>query len=526
MGVNMSIIDKLLYQFGYLKAGSASAGQTKYPAHLLASAGAEAWSMPSPGVYENQAKLYAKLSWVYGAISRTAETAALQPLNVKELKGEETEDIPNHDFELLLNDPNPLHSRFEFFTATFSFLALTGNSYWWLNRASEEEPPAEIWIIPSYKIMPEPDNKLYLKGYIYEPGNGEEPVPLPPWQVVHFKSFNPLHEFVGMSAVEPLATTSATDLKAQDWSYRYFGENNARLPGILAFKDIINDPQWNDIKSDVTNAAKMRNFLMLRGVGDNVNWIQAAASQKDMQYIEQRDFTKNEIYSIYAPGYASMVDVNATEANSLAGKQTFLEFGIWPRLVAVAQKITKGILRAYGEKLVAEFDDPRQVDRTLELEEQKLYAISHTINEIRQKYYEDDELEDDRGLLLPAQVGLLQIPVEWVTGEEPEPVPTPLLQGPVADPNAVPGIEEEPFEPEEGGSPPAQPEMPGEVRADLRRWHHHALNALKKKKPAATTFTSNKIPPALGAAIGEALKGAQNAAEVNAIFRNAWIGYP
>jgi len=500
--------------FGYIKAR-----QQKYPEHLLMSAREARWTMPDAGTYENQAALYTKLSWIYSAISRTAETAAVQQLSVYKLQGEERKDIPNHPLELKLSDPNPKESGYELMVGTYSFLSLTGNCYWWLNKTSEKAEPSEIWIIPSYKMMPIPDEKMYLKGYAYSPTIGAEAIQIPTWQIAHFKTFNPLHEFLGLSGIEPLATISATDLRAQDWTSRFFGDNNARLPGILAFKDSLGDLAWNKIKSDTEQAAKERNFLMLRGVGDQVSWIQAAVGQKDMQYIEQRQFTKEEIYSIYAPGLASMIDVNATEANSKAGKQTYLEFAVYPRLIAVQQKITKNVLPAYGENLVAEYEDPRQVDRAIELDEQRQFAMTHTINEVRKEYYQDDELEDERGLLLPAQVGASPISMAIVTGEEPE-IPPQFQQA--QEPEQP--IEEQPVE-ESEEQPPENPESEP-VKAELKRWERKAINAVKRDKSAAVEFKSDIISPALKGAILGALECVKSVDDVVQVFNNVWLGYP
>lgn len=529
----MSILDNLLGRFGYMKAPKVPT-LANVPSHLLASARSARWSLPDMGMYEEQAKLYVKLSWINGAISKTAETASLQKVHVLKVKNEKSTEIIDHEMEELFRHPNPLHSQFEFFLNTFSYLALNGQAYWWLNKTGENKKPVEVWILPSHKVLPIPDDRLYISGYAYDPGTGEAPVRLPVWQVVHFKNFNPLHEFIGLSSIEALGTVSLTDLNAQDWTYRYFGENNARLPGILAFKDMIGDTTWEKIQGDTVEASKMRNFLMLRGVGDGVNWIQAAISQKDMQYIEQRDFTKNEIYSIYAPGYASMVDVNATEANSKAGKQTFLEFAVYPRLVAVGQKVTQKLCPLYGSDLRMEFEDPRQVDRALEIEEQKTYATTHTINEIREQYYEDEPLDDDRGLLLPAQIGAAPIAMEVATGEEPKPPPIPAPELFTQERDRTGEYEKPPEEREE--SPNAEDYTPAprssseksEIQQDLDRWQRKILSNMKRKgsAPGEINFESQNIPLPIGSAISEALKTVDTPEEVKAIFTNVWIGYP
>jgi phage portal protein BeeE len=96
--------------------------------------------------------------------------------------------------------------------------------------------------------------------------------------------------------------------------------------------------------------------MMMRAVGKGgVSWIQMGVSQKDMEFLQGRTFNKEEIFAALAPGLSSMLAVNATEANSKAGKATFNEMTIWPMHQAVAEKFTADILPAYGETLVGEF---------------------------------------------------------------------------------------------------------------------------------------------------------------------------
>src|SRR5574340_711570 len=292
------------------------AAASQFPAWMLQTAGAEKFNIPDPSVYGNQADLYRRLSWVLTAVDMTAQTAATTPFAVARLiAGKEPKDIPNHPFELLLRNPNPLDSRFEFLYATTAAYKLTGNCYWWLNRPGEDAPPDELWFIPPHMIMPVPDDRMFLQGYKYLPGDGQE-IFLEPWEVLHFKRFNPFSRFVGLSAIEAIAVVAQGDLKMAEWNTKLFAENNARLPGILAFKDVIADPTWNKLKEETREASRKREMLMLRGVGDSVSWMQNAVSQKEMEFLEGRQANRDEIWNVMAPGLISMLSENSTEANS------------------------------------------------------------------------------------------------------------------------------------------------------------------------------------------------------------------
>ena len=397
------------------------------PAFLRADAVAEQYSIPDRSLPEAQLELYQRLTWVQIAVSTVASIGATTAFNVLQLAGEDTSDIPNHPFELLLRRPNPLNSRAEFLEGTLAYYALTGNAYWWLNKVGSTV--AELWLLPPHKVQPVPDGRQYLRGYLYDTGQGT-PIPLELAEVVHFRRFHPLNSFVGLSPIEALAVVATGDMAAQKWNTNFFDKNNAKVPGILGFRDPIPDPDWDRMKRDIKEeyGGTKRSLMMMRGMGDGVQWISTAMSQGDMQFLEGRTFTKEEIFAIYAPGLSSMLAVNATEANSVSGKRTFIEYGVWPHLVRIAEKITNDLLPLYGPNLVGEFEDIRVTDKQLELAEISAYSQTHTVDEVRSKYYQDDPLGDDRGNLLVTEVGKGLTPAD----PNPEPPPAPVIMAPAA----------------------------------------------------------------------------------------------
>lgn len=506
----MGWLDNLFARMGYTKTQAVN----NAPPFLLENAGAMRYNIPDYSLAKNQAELLQRLSWVYAAVLHTADYAATTALNVYSLWGERRKDIPNHDFELLLQHPNPLQSRFEFLEATFAYLRLTGNAYWWLNRAEEKDKPAEIWILPTHRVMPVPDEHLYIEGYKYMTDDGHEEL-MPPYQVAHFKRFHPLNEFVGLSPVEPLAVVAAGDLGQQKYNAKVYGANNGRLPGILGFGDMIQDPTWTQIKTDLKDASDSRNYLLLRGLGKGGVELLAAPTPKDMEALASRTFTKEEIFSVFAPGLASVLAVNATEANARTGKSTLIDFTVWPMMCAVAEKVTNDILPVYGKKLVAEFEDIRVTDRALALSEQAEYAKTHTIDEIRDEYYQDDPLGDERGELLPAQIAA----GSSVPGEEPEEPVTPVQPTPPEHGEMEQMPEEAPEVEPTADMPMEQPPMMDMgQKADLERWRRKAMSAVKHGKPAAVTFTSTAIPADMHETITARLASAQTAEDVSQAF--------
>jgi len=416
----MALLDGIARRLGYTKAQVSDA-----PTWLRADAESAQYTIPDRALPEAQLELYQRLSWVQIAVAAVAEQAATTKFNVMAMDGEDTDAIENHPFEMLLRKPNPLHSRFEFLVSTVSCLALTGNCYWWLNRSSEKNTPDELWVLPPHKVKPIPDGRMFLRGYMYEPDAGVN-VPLEAHEVVHFRKWHPLNTFVGLSPIESLATDVEGEMAMQKWNTNLFAKDNAKVPGALAFADPINDSDWSRMKDEIKreHGGTKRSLMMLRNVGQGgVQWVQMAMSQNDMQFLQARTFTKEEIFAIYAPGLSSILAVNATEANSVAGKSTFIGMGVYPKLVQIAEKITNDILPSYGDNLVGEFEDIRPSDRLLALQEQQAAERVHTVDEIRQKFYNEQPIGDERGALLVVETNRMSPQIE-------QPAPEPMLQQP------------------------------------------------------------------------------------------------
>ena len=494
----MSIFDRWLNRIGYAKTQEVK----NPPGHMLAHAGSAKYKIPEYDLAGSQVKLYQQLSWVNIAVSMVAKSCATTAFEVKQLVGEDKKEIVNHPFELLLRKPNPLQSRFEFLEATFAFKKLTGNAYWWLNRNSEADEPAEMWIIPPQQMKPVPNEKMYLRGYLYDPGDGRE-WPIPLHEVVHFKDFNPVNTFVGLSPIEAIAHVAVGDLAQQKWNTQAFAENNARLPGLITFADPIPDSEWFRMLEELDENAKKRNIMALRNVGaGGVNWIQAAMSKKEMEFLDGRQFTKEEIYAIFAPGLASMLDVNATEANSKTGKATFNDYALWPALTSVAEKVTNDLLIVYGDDIIGEFEDIRYSDRAMELQEQSAAEKVLVVNEMRQKYYQLDPLPEDdkRGDMFVTQIGAA--PVSMGEDDEDEsPIPAPAIFQP-----PVPAEE-----PEKGE------EVKAAIMGELGQWERWSKGRVKQEK-ALVGFNTEHIPLALKAEVLSMLTDVKTEGDVTAIF--------
>jgi HK97 family phage portal protein len=497
----MNIIDRFLVRFGYAKMQPGAVTE-RVP---LTMANDYRWEIDPSKLLENDA-LYRKIGWIFSAVNAVAEYGAGVKFSVSSMAGEEENDIPNHPFEVLLRKPNPLMSRAEFLGASFSYYQLSHNCYWWINKVGNQ--PAELWIIPPGQITPICDERLFISHYQYIPYTGTE-LSIPVDEIVHVKRFNPNNPFRGEGLYETVKYQVQQDYGALRNQAAVQTENNGAPPGILAFGASINDSEWERLKRELAEAArKMLKYMPLRGVGaGGVQWLPNALSDREMQVIEKRAFTRDELFQIIAPGYLNMMLPNATEANAKTGKATFTEYCVWPMLNAFAEKITNDLLPLYGENLTGAFDDIRTKDRVLELQEMAEYAKTHTVEEVRKKYWRDDKLGDKRDKLMPAQ-----ITPETGDGTEPEPAPMPAPVAPVAP--VVPPSEAAPVESEQPDQDEAED---AEQAAEMKRWRKVARKCIERGQ-AVKEFKSEIIPPIEHARVSAALAGCKTLAEVDAVF--------
>ena len=111
-------------------------------------------------IYDNQSRAMHQFVWIYAAVTRIAETAAMIPFQVYTRKGENLTPEYDHEFEQLIREPSPHMSRFELWEQTLVHLELQGNAYWYLELAGGK--PVQIEVIRPHQILPHPHVKKYI----------------------------------------------------------------------------------------------------------------------------------------------------------------------------------------------------------------------------------------------------------------------------------------------------------------------------------------------------------------------------
>jgi len=450
-----------------------------------------------PNLDEAQAQttVYRQSPWVYVAINRIAEAAALVPLKVMRLDGEQRVEVERHPLEALLDAPNPYLSRFELMEQTVGMLELTGNAYWFL-AGDASGAPAQIWPLRPDRVSIVPDPVEYVRGYVYEI-DGQR-IPLEAVEVVHFKRWHPANDYYGLSALEAARIAVASDKAMAEWNRNTFGRDNGVPAGIVVVKEPVSDSDFERLKREWRQSygGPQRRTAFLRA--STIEWQNIGLSHSELDFLQGREAHRNEILNIYGIP-VGLVDANATEANATVAERMFVERTLWPKLVRLAQKITQELLPFWPGEHVAEFEDIRPTDAQARLDEIRVSYPVLSINEIRERYYR-----------LPAvEWGALPVGSEKHNAEEQR-----NRDAENQDSNAADTPSENAAESNAGPQDGVKAALD-----ELGRWERFALK--RKGRANGRAFEVRAVPDEVAFEVSAGLLAAQSADEVRAVFKAA-----
>lgn len=357
--------------------------------HLEALAVHNAFTGPNLAETEAQSQVYRQSPWVYIAVNRIAEAAALVPLRVMRLQGEKKLEVERHPLEVLLDAPNPYLSRFELFEQTVGMLELCGNAYWFLAGDTAGQP-VEIWPLRPDRMTVVPDPERYVKGYIYEIDGRR--IPLLPNEIVHFKRWHPANDYYGLSALEAARLAVTGDRAMAEWNRNTFGMENGVPAGIVTIKNQVTDADYERLKREWRQSygGPQRRTAFLRS--SDIEWQNIGLNHNELDFLQGRRAHRDEILNSFGIP-VGLVSENSTEANARVAERQFIERTLWPKLVRISQKITQELLPFWPGDHVAEFEDIRPTDMQVRLSEIKTAYPVMSINEIRQRYYQLPSVE-------------------------------------------------------------------------------------------------------------------------------------
>jgi len=286
--------------------------------------------------------------------------------------------VENHEVLDLLNKPNPYMTKHDLIMAHQAFLDLEGNSFWYLARGNNGKGAvAEIYLLrpDRMSLVPSKTNPLAVEGYVFTQPDGAR-IPFKPEEILHFKNFNPngYHPFPhrGIGIVEAAMWAINTDNQARDWNFNFF-RNSAKPDGILTAPgdgSIDQDEltriraEWEATYQGSSNASKVAIL------GGGLTWTEISRSQKDMDFVNQRTFSRDEILALFrTPKSIIGITDDVNRANADAAIYVFALRTIKPLMQTLVDHLTEMLLPEYADGLVFDFKSPVSEDRKESIDE-------------------------------------------------------------------------------------------------------------------------------------------------------------
>ena len=207
----------------------------------------------------------------------------------------------NNPWQILFDKPNYLMSQSQFIQYIIGYLMLDGNS-WILGYPWQPSiEPLALWPIKKDFIEDIKDQHHNLVGWKYRPEGqfGQEKITVfLDERIGHVKFFNPNNLIYGFRPLEAGKISLASDYKAAKYNDKFF-ENGASLQGTFETDQFWSQPQIDAFKTNWKQkyAGYKRAFesAFLHG---GLKYKPISLSQTDMQYIDLRKWTRDEILQI------------------------------------------------------------------------------------------------------------------------------------------------------------------------------------------------------------------------------------
>jgi HK97 family phage portal protein len=347
-------------------------------------------------------------------IMRIADAASSVPLIIYK-RGTDGNDEPQEDGELykLLNWVNPFDTGYGFRRATHIEYQLMGNALWVMRGPGTK--PNEMQLIKPDNMTVRTNDENQITGYELSAGGKQHK--FEPEDIIHFRSYNPFKDYVGIAPTEIMVNPVLMQYYIERWNINFF-KTGATVPGALI----------TDQKLDADYAKLLKEDYIKKHGGVDKAW-EPLILQQGLKYeklgSDLKDMGFEILFRVAREGKLAVFGVppvvygdieHANYANAKAQKRQFWELTIIPYLRLFESVINEIMIPRFwpNDKLYVKHDlsvvEELQEDQLQRAQVAQIYVSRgiKTVNEER----------TDLGLE----------PVEW-GDEPPSPAPSPFGLG-------------------------------------------------------------------------------------------------
>lgn len=334
--------------------------------------------------------LLAYKGWVYSCVGAIADDVSTIELELENYKGGEWVTVNQDPILDLLRNVNDFDTWTDLIVQTQSYLELDGNSFWYLPRGERSNKPQEIWGLNPVKMTIVKSEKDIVAGYTFQNDRGEM-IPITKEEIIHFKRFNPVNRYRGMGTVQASALAIDIDNYSGQFNRNFFF--NAAVPSaVLKTSGEMTQEQYERLKAEwESRYTGTHNAHRLAILQNGLEYQSIQMSQKDMEFLEQRRFSRDEILAIFrVPKTILGIADDVNRANAETSDYVFARRVIKPRMNFLVNRLNESLLPMFGmddTRWRFTFVDPVQENRDQEIKENTasltLGSAWMTPNEVR-----------------------------------------------------------------------------------------------------------------------------------------------
>jgi HK97 family phage portal protein len=390
-------------------------------------------------------EMYRQHPTVRAAVEKIAKTAAAN--GYRFVPTEPDAEVPAAKARFLklffrLSNANQL------FRLTYRDILVFGEAYWLIVGAKAGQPSKAMRLHPMYMDARIKDGQFlgWRYGPIYET---EQAIEYDAEEVLHFKLDDPNSDVYGLSPLDSLQHTVATDLFAMRFNKKFF-ENSASSGLILSMKnstkeEVDRNREWLD--QNYTGTDNAWRTMVLEG---DIEVKDRAGKLHEMQFIEGRKFNRQEILAALDIDPSKLgITEDSNRSTSKEADNTFRQETISPLQGVIEEEINNAlILGLLGwDDVLFEQEESSMRDK---LDLMKMFAEGErmgvfNINEIRGEL---GRKKVDGGDTHFVQTAAGLIPLDLL-----DDVAMRLVTAPQLKPGSGLGTENAPSEDEEDGEP-------------------------------------------------------------------------
>jgi HK97 family phage portal protein len=327
---------------------------------------------------EQQLRAYGSVGTLYAIVNRLANATSQVNWHLyraaRSGNPDDRTQVTNHLALDIWNKPNPFYTRQEFVETFEQHVELTGEGWWLIGRDPRATLPLELWPVRPDRMTVVPSPTDFLTGYVYRGPDGEK-VPLELTDVVQLRVPNPLDPYRGMGPVQSILVDLDATRYTAEWNRNFF-LNSAEPGGIIEVDKRLSDDEFDEMttrwRQQHQGVAQAHRVAVL----EQGKWVDRKFSQRDMQFSELRDVSREvirEAFGFPKPLLGTVEDVN--RANAEAAEVVFARWLIVPRLERIKGALNNDFLPLFGPSAAGlEFDYESPVPQDQAAENAELTA--------------------------------------------------------------------------------------------------------------------------------------------------------